>query len=532
MRKRTVLNALVASLVVILLILASCATPTPQTVVETVIVKEQVTVMVEGTPQIKEVEKIVEKVVEVTPTPAGPVEITYTYAGPGVPQDLQEVQDAINAILIPKINVKLTLDPMDWGTFGERMQLKMAAGEECDIVFTAPWINNYYINVINGALYPLDDLLPEYAPGLWASISPSTWEAARVKGNIYSVINQQIWPKPWGVHVIEEFADKYNLDLNNIRRFEDMEPYMDAVLAGEGGKVIPYCSRALPFYLQYNGFTEMGSGDGAGVSVKYNDPTAINVFETTEWQDTAKLNRRWYQAGYMWKDDMPNSEELIKANMCTFGTHVEKPNQATDLKARYGQDWIFKNLTDPLILDTGGATATMNAVCATSKNPEAAVKVLEMLNTNKEVYRLISYGIEGKHWVWVNKDLDVVSLPEGKVQSEVGYFPNTDWMFGNQFLAPYRDEETAKLDAWEQTRRLNNSATPHILLGFTFDSKPVENEIAQVTAVSAEFCAPVLTGLIDFEGNYETCLEKVKAAGIDVVIAEAQSQVDAFMASK
>ena len=211
MRKRTVLNALVASLVVILLILASCATPTPQTVVETVIVKEQVTVMVEGTPQIKEVEKIVEKVVEVTPTPAGPVEITYTYAGPGVPQDLQEVQDAINAILIPKINVKLTLDPMDWGTFGERMQLKMAAGEECDIVFTAPWINNYYINVINGALYPLDDLLPEYAPGLWASISPSTWEAARVKGNIYSVINQQIWPKPWGVHVIEEFADKYTI---------------------------------------------------------------------------------------------------------------------------------------------------------------------------------------------------------------------------------------------------------------------------------------------------------------------------------
>lgn len=492
----------------------------------TQVVKEQVTVVVEGTPQVQEIERVV------TATPSAPVEITYTYAGSGVPEDLQEVQDAINEILIPKINVKLILDPMDWGTFGERMQLKMAAGEPCDIVFTAPWTNNYYLNVINGALYPLDDILPEYAPGLYASISPATWEAARVQGHIYAVINQQIWPKPWGVHVIKSFADKYNLDLDTITKFEDMEPFMDAVLEGEGGAVTPYCQRSVPFYLQYHGFTEMGSGDGAGVSVRYNDPTVVNVFESPEWQAHAQMNRRWYLAGYVFMDDVPNIDETIKAELCAYDTHVEKPNQGTDLKAKYGQDWIFKNLTDPLILDTGGATATMNAICATSADPIAAMKVLEMLNTNKEVYRLLSYGIEGKHWVWVDKDLDVVSLPEGKTQSDMGYFPNTDWMFGNQFNAPYRDIETAQIDAWEQTRRMNAGAVPHILLGYTFDSKPVENEVASVTAVAAEFCAPVLSGLLDFEGNYETCLEKVKAAGIDVVIAEAQRQVDEFMAGK
>jgi len=527
-KKRSWFYGALAALVV-LTIFASC---TPQTVevekLVTQVVKEQVTVVVEGTPQIEEIETII----EVTSTPDAPVEITYTYGGSGAPNDLQEVQDAINVILNEKINVNLTLDPLDWGTFGERMTLKMAAGEPCDIVFTAPWINNYYNNVINGALYPLDDILPEYAPGLYASIAPSTWEAARVKGHIYGVINQQIWPKPWGVHVIEEFADKYDLDLNEIERFEDMEPFMDAVLAGEGGEVTPYCKRAVPFYLQYHGFTEMGSGDGAGVSVQYDDPTVVNVFASTEWQEHAKMNRRWYLADYMFKDDVPNLDETVKANLCAYDSHVEKPNQGTDLKARYGQDWIFKSLTDPLILDTGGATATMNAICATSENPEAAMKVLEMLNTNKDVYRLLAYGIEDKHWVWVDKDLDVVNLPDGKVASESGYWPNTDWMFGNQFNAPYRDIATAEIDAWEQTRRLNNTAIPHILLGYTFDSKPVENEVAQVTAVAAEFCTPVLNGLVDFEGNYETCLEKVEAAGINVVLEEAQKQVDEFMASK
>jgi putative aldouronate transport system substrate-binding protein len=525
-RKRSFLFSVLAAILVLTMI-AACS---PQTIevekLVTQVVKEQVTVVVEGEVQIQEIEKVV------TVTPGAPVKVEYTYPGGGVPNDLQEVQDAINAILVPRINVELVLNPVDWGTFGERMQLKMAAGEPCDVVFVAPWINNYYINVINGALYPLDDLLPEYAPGLYASIAPSTWEAARVQGNIYAVINQQIWPKPWGVHVIESYADKYDLDLNTVNRFEDMEPFMQAVLDGEGGRVTPYCKRGVPFYLQYHGFTEMGSGDGAGISAYYDDPTIVNVFESPEWQAHAQMNRRWYLSNFTFKDDVPNIDETMKAQLCAFDSHVEKPNQGTDLKAKFGFDWIFKSLTNPLILDTGGATATMNGICATTSNPEAAMKVLEMLNTNKDVYRLLSYGIEGKHWVWVDKSLDIISLPEGKVQSDLGYFPNTDWMFGNQFNAPYRDEETARLDAWELTRRLNNSATPHILLGYTFDSKPVENEIAQVTAVAAEFCAPVINGWVDFEGNYTTCVERTKAAGIDAIIAEAQRQVDAFMDAK
>ncbi len=174
----------------------------------------------------------------------------------------------------------------------------------------------------------------------------------------------------------------------------------------------------------------------------------------------------------------------------------------------------------------------MNAICATTVDPTASMKVLEMFNTNKDVYRLMCFGIEGVHYEYLDKELDVIQLPEGKTDAEIGYSPNTDWMFGNQFLAPYRTVETAKLNAWEQTRRLNNSAVPHITLGFTFDRKPVENEIAQVQAVSAEFCEPVYAGWVEFEGNYETCVEKVKAAGIDAIIAEGQRQVDEWMASK
>ena len=67
-----------------------------------------------------------------------------------------------------------------------------------------------------------------------------------------------------------------------------------------------------------------------------------------------------------------------------MGYHVEKPGNDVEMKAMYGFDFESKNLTDPLILDTAGATATLNAICATSKHPEAAMQVLELLNTDAE----------------------------------------------------------------------------------------------------------------------------------------------------
>src|ERR1700712_3202315 len=83
------------------------------------------------------------------------VPVTYTYAGSGVPRDLKQVQDALNKILNEKIHVNLTLEPIDFGAYNEKMQLRLSAGEECDIIFTAPWINSYTNNVANGSLLEL-----------------------------------------------------------------------------------------------------------------------------------------------------------------------------------------------------------------------------------------------------------------------------------------------------------------------------------------------------------------------------------------
>ncbi|MFN8443355.1 MAG: ABC transporter substrate-binding protein [Caldilineaceae bacterium] len=456
----------------------------------------------------------------------GLVNVTYTYPG-AIPADLEKVQDALNKILNEKIKVNLTLEVIDWGAYNDKMQLRLAAGEECDIIFTAPWINSYTNNVANGALHELDDLLQTEAPGLWASMPSTTWNAARIKGKIYGVINQQIFPKPWGVHVRKDLLEKYNFSLDSVNRWEDMEPFLQAVKDGEG--IIPVVSDAPGDSLwrtTYYGYD--GLDDGIGfVGIKADDKSlkVVNLLETTEYREAANLTKKWVDAGYF-SSNPPSSEEAqatFRAGGYAMGYHVEKPGNDVEMKNAVGYDFLIKNLTVPLILDTAGATATMNGICATSKHPVESMRVLELLNTDAEVYNLLSRGIEGVHWVWVDKDKKIMGFPEGVTAETSTYNPNTDWMFGNQFNAYYRD--AAQVGAWEATKKMNDTAFPSAALGFVVDREPIKTEIAQVTAILKEKAQPIENGFVSYDEAMPAIIDEINAAGAQKIIDEIQRQL-------
>lgn len=525
-------------LTVLSLLVVACA-PAPEAAPKevTVVVEKEVTVEVEKQVTVEvekevpvEVEKEVTVVVE---APKEIVDVTYTYTGSGAPEDLQMVQDAINEILNDKISVNLTLEPIDWGTYNDKMQLRLAAGEECDIIFTAPWINNYANNVSNGNLTPLDGLLQENAPGLWASMPPSTWDAARVKGTIYGVINQQIFPKPWGVHPRKDLAEKYGLDLSKVEKWEDMEPWLAAVRDGEGiTPVYTNDQQAISdipgmWRAQYYGYDPLDDGIGA-IIMKADDPnrTVLSTLEMPAFKESGDMVKRWVDEGYLPLEPAARDEAdaNFRAGLTATGFHVEKPGNDVEAQGMYGWEFLSKNLTDPLILDTAGAVSTLNGICATSRHPAEAMKVLEELNTNPEVYNLLARGIEGVHWVWVDEANKVMGFPGGDDGSTSTYNPNTDWMFGNQFNAYYRS--AAQVGAWEKTLEMNNAAIPSMALGFTVDRKPIEAEIAQVNAIWSEYGVPIGNGWSAYDDLAPEGIEKLKAAGLDTIIAEVQRQID------
>ncbi len=463
-----------------------------------------------------------------TTTELPPVTITYTYGGT-VFKDADAVSEALSEIAQKKINATIKLKPVDWGAFDEKMRLAFAAGEECDIVFTAPWINNFIQNVANGNVIPLDDLLTKYAPGLWKSMPESSWDAARVNGKIYGVLNQQIWVKPFGFFVRRDLADKYKLDVNSINKYEELEPFLKAVKEGEPD-VTPLTS-AYNWMFETAGFDPIVSQQ-TPVAVRFDDKAlqVFNAASTPEFKASVELARKWYLAGYAPKDKIEQADADAMWRAGKFAVTlagVVKPGGDIEYRQRLGQDVYAKSVTQPF-LTTAAASATMNAICRTSKNPERAMMVLELLNTDVEFYNLISKGIEGRHWEWVDKEKKLIKPGPNNAD----YNPNTDWEFGNQFNAYYIDPEQAEQNVWEATRKLNDESPPSVALGFNFNPDPVKTELANVAAVVKELQEPLTAGMVDPATALPEYLKRLDEAGLQTIIAETQKQLNEWAKTK
>ena len=70
-------------------------------------------------------------------------------------------------------------------------------------------------------------------------------------------------------------------------------------------------------------------------------------------------------------------------------------------------------------------------------------------------------------------------------------------------------------------------------MGFVFDASPVENQIAAVTGVVEEYHNDLILGMTkasELDARIQAFNEKLNANGAEQIIAEAQSQLDAWRA--
>jgi putative aldouronate transport system substrate-binding protein len=136
---------------------------------------------------------------------------------------------------------------------------------------------------------------------------------------------------------------------------------------------------------------------------------------------------------------------------------------------------------------------------------------------------MIDSGIEGVHYKMTGAN-SMENLPASK------NYDMPTFSLGNIMLTYLNPGDPA--DKWDQFKKYNDAGTNAPTLGFNFDTTKVANEIAALQNVKAEVWAPLMTGTVDPATYLPIANEKLKAAGLDKVIAEAQSQYDAWKASQ
>lgn len=461
---------------------------------------------------------------------AAPYEIKWYFIGNGQQPDVKLVEDAASKYIQQKgLNATVKLQCYTWGDdYDNRMRMIIASGEPFDICFTSSWANLYKVNVARGAFLDITDLLDKYAPKTKAQLHPSFLTGSAINGRNYAIPANKELAHQWGFWFNKNLLDKYNLDVSKIKTLADVEPLLKVIKEKEPG-VIPFQNLAGENAVRVLDFDRIAD-DYVPVAL-YNDSKDMKVFnflETKEFKDYLELARKYYVAGYVPADAATISEFVtdIKAGRVFCKIESLKPFADEERTASWGIPCVTVALTQPVV-QTRDCTGSMQAISVTSKNPEIALRFLELFNTDKYLNNLINFGIEGKHFVKVADN--VIDYPPGVTAENSGYKPGTPWMFGNQYLNYFWKGENQK--KWDAFKEFNDSSLAAKSLGFNFDSEPVKNEMAACMNVWQTSVNPLICGAADPK-TLPNVIAKFKAAGIDKIIAEAQKQLDAWLAVK
>lgn len=458
--------------------------------------------------------------------------VNLTWYVVGTPQkDQQLVTDEINKILKEKINATLTINTIDWGAYDQKMNVITSSGEPYDLAFTSSWANNYTQNVSKGALLPLDDLLQKYGKHILEQVPEKYWPAAKVNGKTYGVLNYQIYAIGRGLNIKKDLADKYALDTTKIKKYADITPFLGQVKQGEPG-VTPYLATGnithmFELYDNEKGMTvDQVQGNSVNpLGIRTDDPAfkVFNLLESPEFMAQAKMFREWYEKGYIRKDAAALKDEKAEAKTGKYVvvTGGYGPGSESGASTDLGYP-VVQGKPVPQFVNTGSVIAAMTGINKNSKNPERAMMLLDLLFEDKELYNLFTYGIEGKHYTKVDENTV-------EIVKDSAYNPNNAWEFGSWFNAYVQKGQPA--DTWDQMKKANDDSITSPLLGFLYNADGMKRENAQVNAIMNEYLSIIYTGTQDPEKTVPELNQKLKAAGTDALIANAQKQIDEWKAA-
>lgn len=454
-----------------------------------------------------------------------PVELVMAFPNPvQIPRDMGLVEDEINKILLSKINATVKILPVDRASWSNQLNLMLVGGEKLDLLYTGTEFD-FTGQVAKGQLLPIDKLVDQYGQDMKKTLDPSWWKAGMVKGNLYAIPVNQGYVMELGIMMRKDLVDKYKIDFANLKSLDDFDSVLKTIKDKEPG-IVPITPRfiggtlaeAFPFYDPLTDKLGVLPGNDNNLKV-------VNLYEMPEYADLVKKMRSWYNAGYIQQDVLASNTmgvDLIKSKKAFA---MESPNIPGSAPIQFvpplGMEMAFSK-TNEAVATTRDVAANMMSISSTSKNPEKAMAFMNLLYTDKEIVNLLDNGIEGKHYV--KKSENTTDFPPGVTPDNSGYFPMWAYLFGNQFLGYLPSAMDPNF--WNIMQKANAEGKKSKAFGFSFNADSVKSEVAAVNNVVKQYKAGLENGAVDPDKVLPEFISKLKASGIDKIIAEKQKQLD------
>lgn len=454
------------------------------------------------------------------------------------PADLQVVQDAINEITIPEINVEVELYPMSFMDATQNVSLMISGGQQLDLIVN-PMRSDYLSQVNKNMLLPLDDLYHEYGADIeeYASfVIPGGYVGDR----LYGIPSLEKYGRVLGLAMKKEVTDAIGWTKFDDVTLDDMsdllsqakEKFPDKALIqiSGGGNNIANFEYFTP--VDYLG-ADAACGGVMGIGSNTND-TIVNVFATEEYAQFCKTMREWFEAGYF-NADCATSTDSGQAAV-TAGTAESYfiqteldmvPTQASN----NGCEMVAVNTRGHGVLQTDINTQTWS-IPVTCENPEAAMKLLNMMYGNEDLINLFYYGIEGLDYQYMDDNSGRITFVDGQTAQTCGFH---QWFGLYGAVAKKLVWEASPADYKEQLEVYNADLTDENTskyLGYNFNPDEIKSQYSAVTDVITTYRTALECGSVDPDEVLPKFLEALEAAGINEIIEKNQANLDAWLAEQ
>ncbi|MDQ2998846.1 MAG: hypothetical protein M3R61_17585, partial [Chloroflexota bacterium] len=126
-----------------------------------------------------------------------------------------------------------------------------------------------------------------------------------------------------------------------------------------------------------------------------------------EWKATVELARKWWEAGYFTKDPLPDAEIKPAMRAGKYAAFVDMWNdwgRADFYKTNYGNEWVGKAFMPQPFITTANVVGSMNGISSRSEHPDRALAFLNALYANRDLFHVLTRGVEGVNWVWADQE--------------------------------------------------------------------------------------------------------------------------------
>jgi putative aldouronate transport system substrate-binding protein len=440
----------------------------------------------------------------------------------------QEVEDNLNKLLIEKLNCTLDIRMINLAEFNTTYPLLFSSGEVFDLAYCSNWLN--YVNLAQrGAFMPLDEMWPKYAPLNYARQPKSALQQSTVEGHIYCMPALMKVYSAWGPQIRMDLVKSYGFD-GKMENFVDFEEYLDIIKAHyptidpfEVGSAANYLS--LAFMYSKNLFS---IGSYYWIDPFQENPKLMTYYEFEPFRtEFLPMVTRFANKGFWPRNTLAETDtEKFRFGRAASGVTNLEMYEGT---YRDHPEWDIRFYNWVTDLSYQAFTQDVAVIPATSKNPERALALYDLITNDEAVFRALFYGIEGVSYS--------IELENGE---ERIVFPDSDNFAISNLWAARTDEFflqfrggppnlTSLRDSFKAT--IVDGEGGQKYRGLVLDTSAVDTEYGSINNVTTQYLYPLSIGLVDATTGLAEYKSAMEAAGVEKVREYFQKQLDDYIVS-